>query len=336
MDAWQAAAGGVDVRAMMTAFAEGDLAGGTAQLTAGLREAIGVRATELIPTLMTLIAPVLLHALLLRLLKGKAVGEAACTVCFLVEAGALVALFSGEVGAAREALLQTGALSEKLYPLLCALLTAGGGVNAAAFLQSASGILTALLTPVYRISFALCSVAAALAIAGNMSERLRLGGLFSLIRSAHNWMIGLTLTLFLAAMGAMGLLGAAQDGAVMQTAKYTVDSLIPVVGGEVADALDSVAASAVLMRNAAGVTGAALVLGSCLIPIVQLAMAVICVQLAGALTEPISHGRMSSCLDQFGKTLKMLLASLTGGAALMLTLVGAILRALNAVAMLGG
>lgn len=336
LSSWQEAVGeSVDVKELARLLLRGDLEGGLSRLMQEARRTAEARARELAPALLALMAPVFLYALFRRLLAGRPTERAALTVCYLAEASALTGLLQGEIVAARQAVLRVGSLGEKMYPVLGAMLAAGGSGGSGALFQTAAGLLPTLLTPLYRAAFALCSAAAVLAVAGNMSKSVRLEGLFLLARSANNWLMGFAVTVFLGAMGVLGLMGSAHDGVAMRAAKYTVDNLLPVIGGEVKDTLDSVASGLLLARNAVGVTGALLLLLSCLAPIVRLALAILCVRLAAALTEPLNGDALARCLGQFGSALQMLLVALAACAAFFLVMVSAVLRTVNAIAMLG-
>ena len=51
------------------------------------------------------------------------------------------------------------------------------------------------------------------------------------------------------------LLSTGYDSAAVRTARYAVDNLLPVVGGEVANTMDALVSSVLLVKNAAGAVG---------------------------------------------------------------------------------
>lgn len=277
--------------------------------------------------LLSLTVPALLCALNRRFLTGE-LAQAAQLVCYLGEAQALIALFLGELTSARSAIERVGGLTEKVYPVLLTLLSMTGGNAAAGVMRPLYAFLSgALSSGLYRSAFVLASCAAAVAAAGRLSPDVRLHGLLKLLTSVSGYLTGACMTAFLAILTAGGLLGAARDGVTIRAAKYAIDSLLPVVGGEVAGAMDAVTLSAALVRNAAGITGLVLMLGVCLAPIARLVACMLICRVAGALVEPLHAGEISACLQDFSSVLRILLIALCACAVLFVILVGAALRA---------
>lgn len=327
LSAWQEEADWLDVRELIVELC---LRPGEIEWEGLLRQA-GERVREALAflpgALLTLTAPALLCALNRRFLTGGLAG-AAQLVCFLGEAQALLTLFFQELTLAREAVERVGRLTETVCPVLTTLLSMAGGSGAAGLMQPLYAFVSGTLAgAVYRSAFVLASCAAALAVAGHLSGEVRLGRLFSLLKSASFYVTGACMTAFLALLTTGGLLGASRSGVSLRAAKYAIDSLLPVVGGEVAGAMDAVALSASLVRDAAGITGLVMLLGVCVPPIARLAGCLLVCRLASALVEPLHAGEISDCLEDFSGVLRMLLVALCACAVLFVILVGTTLRA---------
>ena len=93
-------------------------------------------------------------------------------------------------------------------------------------------------------------------------------------------------------------------------------------GGDIADAMDGMAASASLVRGAAGVTGVIVMLSVCLRPVIRLTLGLLVCRLAAALSEPVADGPLKSCAERLGKATGLLLAAVAVSAALFVTLTG--------------
>ena len=74
------------------------------------------------------------------------------------------------------------------------------------------------------------------------------------MRSVVNWGAGVLMTGFLGLSAVRALLSAGYDSAAVRAARYAVDNLCP-VGGEVANTMDALVSSVLLVKNAAGATG---------------------------------------------------------------------------------
>ena len=187
-----------------------------------------------------------------------------------------------------------------------------------------AGAMTAALE---RIMTVLGGGAAALAAAGNLNPRMSLKGLHRLFCSVGNWLLGGVMAAFLGLSTVGNLLGSARDGLTIRAAKYAVDNLMPVVGGDMADAMDAVARSARLVREAAGVTSLALLGSVCLRPILRLAMELVCYRLAAALTEPVADGPLRTCMEQTAQAAQLLMVAVAVSMAIFATLAGVVLSA---------
>ena len=92
-------------------------------------------------------------------------------------------------------------------------------------------------------------------------------------------------------LGLNGINARALDGLGFKTAKYTVGSTIPLVGGIVGDGLNMIIASAAIIKNALGTLAVVTVFSVVIIPIVEMIVLTFCLKLISAVTEPFSDGR---------------------------------------------
>ncbi len=322
---WQAAAdeagAGLNVMDTLRALVNGELSFATGEIWALLRAMILGEAQDMKGRLMTFLAPALLWGIHRQLTDRP--GGAAGYVCVLFGAGVMLSAFASQMELARLTIRRMGNLTEKVFPALTALMSTTGRAGTAGMLAPLAafggGVLTAA---VEGMAVSLCGGAAVLAVAGNLTERIRLGSLFKLFCSAGEWALGAVMTLFLGLTAACGVIGPAQDGVTLRAAKYAADSLLPVVGGDIADAMDGMAASASLVRSAAGVTGVIVMLSVCIRPVIRLVLGLLACRLSAALSEPAADGPLVRCAEQMGKATGLLLAAVAVSAALFVTLAG--------------
>lgn len=327
LSAWQAAAdeAGAELNAMETlrALVRGETEFAPEKLMNFLREVFLGEAQGMRVQLLSFIGPALLWGINRQLLGEDRLGGAAGYLCFVFGAGIMLGAFASQMELARQTIRQTGRLTEQVFPVLTALMSSTGRTGTAGMLAPLAafggGVLTAL---VERIAVILCGGAAVLAAAGNLSGRVRLESLFSLCCSAGKWMLGAVMTIFLGMTAVCGVIGPAQDSVTLRAVRYAADSMLPVVGGDIADAMDGVAASAALVRSAAGITGMLVMFSICLRPVIRLALGLLTLRLAAALTEPAADGPLRKCAEQLGKAAQLLLAAVAVSAALFVTLAG--------------
>lgn len=316
---------GVDVRALLSALLRGDAewdlrAAGEAVKALMLSE---LRAA--LDTMRALLVPALIWAALSAASPPSSGAIDTMTlVCVLTVSAQLLALYERLLPVARGALTAIAALGELLYPLLAALLVAAGKAAGATMFTPTAAMAGGLITgAVARWVLPMIGVVAALTIAGSLSARISLSALTSLMRKGVTLSLSVGLTLFTAMLSAQGLLSKSYDGASIEAARFAAGSLVPVIGGELADSLDVVVSSAHLLRSALGVTGILLLVGALARPLVVIAMHALAVRLAAALAEPLAAGPVQQLIERFAGVLSLLLAAVVAGAVLIVALIGA-------------
>ena len=277
--------------------------------------------------MLALCLPSIALAILKRLTGDGPAARAAGTVCYLSAAAVLVGLAVRSIGQARQAVDLTVKLCDALFPAMTALLAATGRAATAAALSPAASLMGGLLGwAIENLILPLLACCAALIVAGNLSESVKLGGMTGLIAGLCKWTLGLCSTVLMGVLSVQGLLGSGQDGASIRTAKYAVDSLLPIIGGDVGDALELVGANAQLIKSAIGATGLMLLLALTAGPIIELAGVMFLTRLAAAVTEPIETGRAQKMMAQFSEVLGLMVASVATAALIALLVTGAMLR----------
>ena len=326
---WQEIAGesglDLDVRALMEALARGDANPDWPSLIARLEARLRQGLFSLRPAILLLAGPALMASLCRRLLGGGLSGTAGL-VCRLTLMSSLLSLFLAQFAAAREALLRIGKLADAVSPVLLSLVTLGGASAASGVMQPLYALMTGgLAQAVCTAALSLSSCACAVAVAGRLSPEFPLTGLYRLLKSACNWLLGLAMGAFTGVLGVGSLWGATRDGIAMRAARFTASNLLPGVGGEVAGALDAVALSTTLIRGAAGVTALVLLAGICIVPMLRLGGCVLSCRLAAALAEPLFGGEEAACLNDFAGALGMLLSALACAAVMLTVMAGSAL-----------
>src|SRR5690606_11900036 len=102
--------------------------------------------------------------------------------------------------------------------------------------------------------------AAVLGVVGRIVVDFPVSRIAGLFRQGAMTALGLFFTLFLGVMVIRGAIAPVADGVVLRTTKFLAGSLIPVVGGMMADAMEVVLGGSLLIKNAVGVFGMATLL----------------------------------------------------------------------------
>lgn len=222
------------------------------------------------------------------------------------------------IGMGREALEHMEAFSKLLLPAVTAAAAAAGTPSGAAARQLATmlfsdvlmTVITSLLLPLLYLYIAACVAHTAI---GNEGLK-RIAGTIKWVVTA---VLSAILILFVGYLTVSGAIAGTADAATVKAAKFTMSSMVPVVGGILSDAAETVLASAGILKNAVGVFGMLVVLGMCVVPFLQLGIHYLVYKLTAALSATVSGGRVAGLIDQIGGAFGLVLG-MTGACALLL------------------
>ena len=239
------------------------------------------------------------------------------------------------MGIGREAIKQMVVFMQLLLPSLITLLAAMGGLTSSALFQPLIlGALSAISSIIKDMILPLVFISAIIGIISKISPRVQISRLASLIRQAATAIIGISLTVFIGIMSIQGITAAKVDGVTLRTAKFAVDKFIPIVGGFLSDAVDTVIGCSMLLKNAIGVVGLIALFIICIIPIIKIIALIIVYKIASVLIEPIADSRIVECLDEISKSLTLIFASVASVAIMFFIAITIIISAGNMTVML--
>ena len=179
-----------------------------------------------------------------------------------------------------------------------------------------------LLVPLLYAYVAACCAQAALGNEG-------LKKLSALIKGAITFLLTGGLLVFVGYLTASGAIAGSADAAAVKAAKLAISRAVPVVGGILSDAAETVLAGAGVLRGTVGVVGTLVVLAICIVPFLQLAFHYLTYKGAAVLTGTVADSGLSRLMDEIGGAFGLILG-MTGSCALILLF--SIVSAVSAVA----
>jgi len=198
-----------------------------------------------------------------------------------------------------------------LIPLVLGIMSTFGNLASVSFfhpiiifLINFSGLL------VSKFIMPLLLLSALLEIVSTLNEKHRVTHLANMIRSISVGSLGVFLTVFLGVMSIQGAAGAIQDGVAMKTTKFITGNFIPVVGRTFTDAADTVLSASLLLKNAVGIIGVAIIIFIAIFPALKVLAIALIYKLAAAILQPLADGPIITCLNSIGQYLLYMLACL--------------------------
>lgn len=238
-------------------------------------------------------------------------GTVAFFTCFTLMATQTAKLINTSVGYSTDIINEMSDFVTKLAPILSILLVSGG------YTSCASSFYPVFTTSIYFISL-ICQniitpmiyISCVIGIVNNMSNKIQLTHFNNLIKSATKWILTASLTIFSGINAIYGFCAPALDTIGMKTAKFAVGSFVPVVGGFLAESIETVLTGTRLMKNAVGTAGIITLITTCSIPCIKTLAIMLVLKLCAAIIEPLCDKRFSNMIMEAADAVTMIFAML--------------------------
>ena len=280
-------------------------------------EKIQPELTEAAASCLCLFCATLLIAMLQPVAKGAG-RKAADLVCTLWIALALLQPTRSMINLGVNTVNEMTEYGKLLLPVMTAALAAQGGVTKSAALYTGTAAFDTILTSVISaILIPIVYIFLALSIANSAVGEHLLKKLRDFVKWIAVWILKLGLYGFTGYMGLTGVISGTTDAAALKATKMTISTVVPVIGGILSDASETVLLSAGIVKNAAGIYGMLAVLAIFLEPFMMIGIQYLLLKLTGAVCAVFSSKQASELISDFSAAMGLLLAA-TGSICLML------------------
>lgn len=214
-----------------------------------------------------------------------------------------------------------------LIPLLVSLMVYTGSIVTSSLLEPIviftinfiSNIIQNILIPT-------TMVFSSLIIISKISDRVQIESLTKMFKSGITWFLGIILTIFVGVVSLEGTMTSSVDGVTAKTTKAIVSSAVPVVGKILSDSVDTVLGAGIVLKNAVGFIGVLVIIGICIMPIIELFTITVSYKLLSAIIEPIADKKIVELLNQIADIYKIFIAILFSLSIMLIIRYGFILK----------
>ncbi len=239
--------------------------------------------------------------------ENESIGEISHFVCYLLIIILIMQSFTAIIQHGRESIQTMVDFMQLIFPILVTLLVAMGGIVSSAVFQPAVVLLVSTISTFLKdVILPLILFSAVLVVINHMSEKIHLNKLAGLVRSACNWILGILFTVYLGVLTIQGATAASFDGISIRTAKYAINTFIPVVGGMFSDSVDTIISCSLLVKNAIGVVGLIVLALICVFSALKILAIAFIYRISASLLEPIGDSRVVQCLTEIANVLTIL------------------------------
>ena len=250
-------------------------------------------------------------ALLTGMAGGVTDGRAAGYVTLAGVMGVAVLSVTGLgsfIASAKDSLGRLADYSKLLLPSLAAAGAAAGQPASSVARQAVTALFwDGLITLYDRLLFPLMYVYAALLTLQSAFAQDGVKRLAGLIKWLVGGVLGLSLTVFTLYLTISGAISGQADALAMKSARVTLSGMVPVVGGIIGDASETLVAGAGILKNSIGLFGLFVVLGVTAGPCVGLGVRYIAFKLTAALSGSVCDERLAGYMDGLSSLFAMVL-----------------------------
>ena len=217
-----------------------------------------------------------------------------------------------------------------VFPILLTIITVVGGATSGAVFQPMMSVLsTSITTFVVQIIMPAVVVVIVFTMISSLSSGVKLSKLTGFFSSGIKYALTAVFSLFATFLTAQGLTGGIIDTVSIKTAKFAMQSYVPIVGGYLADGFDLMMASFVLIKNSLGLISLFALLMMIVSPLVNIIVFSLGLKLASGIIEPIGDSKISKMLFDLSKNVNILLAIILGVAFMFIITIMLIIYACN-------
>lgn len=199
--------------------------------------------------------------------------------------------------------------NKMLLPVMTSALAAEGAMTTAVTLYSAttfinaflSALISNLLTPMAYLFFCLSIVN------GTISEGI-INTMKQFIKWLMTWGLKIVLYLFTGYVGITGIISGTVDLSTLKATKLTIAGTIPVVGGILSDASESILVGAQIIKNTAGTYGLIAIVALTIGPFLQIAVQYLLLKMTSGICVAFPCGKVSEVIKDFAAGMGLILA----------------------------
>lgn len=282
-------------------------------VTKGVKLFFG-EVTESARLLLILIALAIVGGIISNLqssFNSKSTAETAFFAFYTMYIGILAVSFHTCLESARQTVEQQSAFLQAATPTYISMLIATGRAASATavkpillyFISLISIVVKDFLIPASFMIFIM-------SVINNLSGKIHITKFVNLCRLVITRSLTVMMTIFVTLLTLAGMGAQSVDNLSTRAAKYAAQNFVPVVGNVLSSTIDTVFASAAVVKNALGIAGIVVISIICIYPLLKFAALILIYKLAASVIEPIADKRISNAVNEAANGISMLFSFL--------------------------
>lgn len=224
----------------------------------------------------------------------------------------------GLIGLGAQTVVDMSDYGNLLLPVMTGALAAQGGIGASTALYAGTALFSAVLNKaISALIIPLLYVYTAVSICCCAISQPLLDELKKFLKWLITWLLKIVLYVFIGYMGITGVVSGTADASAVKATKLTISGMIPVVGGIISDASETILVSAGLVKNSVGIYGLLVYISLLIGPFLQIGIPYLLFKMTGSVCMMFGVKEPSKLISEFSTVMGMILG-MTGTVALLL------------------
>lgn len=267
---------------------------------------------------------------------GTAVADCAFYACFTVISGIASAAFYEAALCASQAIENVAVFMRFIVPVLVTtLLTCGAAISAQTLEPTLLAIVEVAVWVIETVFIPGVMISTALNIVNGMSDKFKTDRMVKLLNSAVKWGLSVMLTVFVSLAGLKSIASAGADGLAVKLSKFAASNLIPMIGGILAESVETVLNCSVVIKNSVGILGIICLILIALRPVLKLGALLIIFRITAAVSEPVSEPKLITCISRLGDSISVLFSMIAAVTVMFVIVMTIMINAGSSAAVLG-
>lgn len=263
---------------------------------------------------------ILIVCIIIGLLNGmsnsfgnKTVSSLGTMICSIVIIALCIGTFYQTYDSCSETIDIMTTTMEVLLPIMIPLLISMGCISSGTIMDPVIiGAVTGFSAIMQHVVIPLVFLSAIFVLINSITEKNYISKLAVFLRKAALFITGLTITIFSGITAIQGIITKSADGVLINTARFSIDNFIPIIGRFAADSLEMVIGCLGLIKSAVGIIGIITIISFIALPIIKILAIAAIYKITAIAAEPITNKNISDSLNEIGTaaiTMTVVLAS---------------------------
>ena len=257
---------------------------------------------------------------------GKnSVSTATHFACFVYLATITVVAFEKTCGYVFTTLHDMSVLIHSVVPAMAMLYISGGGVVGSFSHPVVFFVCSAFSLLIKNVITPLCLLRGATALLCGIGPGMVMNEFSEIFAKLHKTLLTLSMTFFVGILGVSRFASNSFDNLATRGLRFVVTTAVPVVGGSISEAMSSVMQSALLLKNAVGITTVIMLFAMFVVPMIKIWVVLMLFRITAAVAAPVSENSICTVLKKTSECIEMLFSSVACMGVLMVIAVASLM-----------